>query len=389
MSFQYNVQDNHSIIPNANEYFLEKKYISIHSVDRDVTKFPVSSEFEVELPEDYLNVHSIQLHSWNFPTDNLYTFAKVHNNVSMIFSVIPCQVDIGDTDYDYYQEVYKCLSTEHKFVIQIEDGNYSPVELTTELANRFNTAVSLYLYDYFKENNLLSIYKRYHEFVIAYNRISQKIWFGNKSSSFILYNDDTSFHYQHLCASKNVLPEYENWGLPFNLGFTRKTETSKEESERLRFYYGSVFNNDEGYWVDKNPDLKNASVHYIESPIKINLQGPNCFYIELDKQNYIDETSPYTLNKFTQTTNITTGEVNSSFAVIYFNNLSQNYQWSNNDSQPIKYYNPPAERIRKFKFRIRYHNGLLLDFGNTEFSFMIKLKLLRPQNKTGYYISKF
>ena len=81
--------------------------------------------------------------------------------------------------------------------------------------------------------------------------------------------------------------------------------------------------------------------------------------------------------------------MNSSFAVIYFNNLSQDYQWYNNNTQPVKYYNPPAERIRKFKFRIRYHNGLLVDFGNTEFSFMIELNLLRPQNKTGYYVSKF
>jgi len=157
----------------------------------------------------------------------------------------------------------------------------------------------------------------------------------------------------------------------------------------MRFYYGNVFNNDDGYWITTNPDLSNSTVHYIESPIKINLQGSNCFYIELDKQNYIDETSPYTLNKFTQTTNITNGEVNSSFAVIYFNNLSQEYQWYNNNTQPIKYYHPPAERIRKFKFRIRYHNGLLVDFGNTEFSFMIELKLLRPQNKTGYYVSKY
>ena len=144
----------------------------------------------------------------------------------------------------------------------------------------------------------------------------------------------------------------------------------------MRFYYGNVFNNDDGYWITTNPDLSNATVHYIESPIKINLQGSNCFYIELDKQNYIDETSPYTLNKFTQTTNITNGEVNSSFAVIYFNNLSQDYQWYNNNTQPIKYYHPPAERIRKFKIRIRYHNGLLLDFGNTEFSFMIELKII-------------
>jgi hypothetical protein len=387
-SLQYNVQNNHPIIPNVNEYFLEQKYISIHSGDRDVKKYPVSTEFEIELPEDYLNVQSLQLHSWNFPTSNLYVFSKLQNNVSMVFSVMPCTVKSTDTNSEYYNYVYDCLSKEHLFVIEIEDGTYTPLQLSTELTNRFNTAVSIYLYEYFQENNILKYYQPYNEFVIVYNNVSQKMWFGNKSSSFVLHNDDTSLDYQHRCVTKNVFPEYENWGLPFNLGFTKTTETSIQALERLRFYYGDVFENDKGYWITPNPDLSNSTVYYITSPIKTNLLGPNCFYMELDKQNYIDETSPYRLNNFTKTTNITNGEVNSSFAVIYFDPKNLDYQWYNTHKQPMKTYHPPAERIRRFSFRFRYHNGMLVDFGNTEFSFTIQLTLLRPQNKTGYYISK-
>ena len=40
----------------------------------------------------------------------------LYYNVSMIFSVIPCEVDSTDNNCEYYQTVYKCLSTEHKFV---------------------------------------------------------------------------------------------------------------------------------------------------------------------------------------------------------------------------------------------------------------------------------
>jgi len=388
-SLQYNVQNNHPIIPNANEYFLEKKYISIHSGDRDIKKFPDSSEFEIELPEDYLNVQSLKLHSWFFPTTNLYVFSKLKNNVSMVFSVTPCVVEVIDASYNYYNNVYKCLTTEHLFVIEIEDGTYTTTQLSIELTNRFNTAVSVYLYEYFKENNILDYYYPYSEFIITYNSVSQKMWFGNRSSSFVLHNDDTSLHYQHKCVTKNVLPEYENWGLPFYLGFQRTTNTSiKILDEGLRFYYGAVFKNDSGYWITQNTALKNAAVYYITSPVKINITGSSCFYMELDKQNYVDETSPYTLNNFTRTTNITTGEVNSAFAVIWFDPTNLNYQWYVTHEQPMKTYNPPAERIRRFSFRLRYHNGLLVDFGNTEFSFTIELTMLRPQSKTGYYISK-
>jgi hypothetical protein len=306
----------------------------------------------------------------------------------MVFSVTPCVVEVIDASYNYYNNVYNCLTTEHLFVIEIEEGTYTGPQLSLELTNRFNTAVSIYLYEYFEENNILDYYQPYNEFVIVYNNISQKMWFGNKSSSFVLHNDDTSLHYQHKCVTKNVLPEYENWGLPFNLGFTRATETSTQALERLRFYYGDVFENDKGYWITPNPDLKNSAVYYITSPVKINITGPNCFYMEVDKQDYIDETSPYTLNRFTQTTNITTGVVNSSFAIIYFDPANLTYQWYNSHQQSMKTYSPPAERIRRFSFRFRYHNGLLVDFGNTEFSFTIQLTLLRPQSKSTYYLSK-
>ena len=43
----YNVSTNHPLIPNSNEYIYYKKYVSIHSEDRDCLKYPVSSVFEI------------------------------------------------------------------------------------------------------------------------------------------------------------------------------------------------------------------------------------------------------------------------------------------------------------------------------------------------------
>jgi NAD-dependent oxidoreductase involved in siderophore biosynthesis len=36
----YNLDTNHPLIPNSQEYIYYKKYISIHSEDRDYIKYP-------------------------------------------------------------------------------------------------------------------------------------------------------------------------------------------------------------------------------------------------------------------------------------------------------------------------------------------------------------
>ena len=47
----FNTSTNHPIIPNANDYIIYKKYVSIHSEDRDILKYPNSNQFEIEMPE--------------------------------------------------------------------------------------------------------------------------------------------------------------------------------------------------------------------------------------------------------------------------------------------------------------------------------------------------
>jgi hypothetical protein len=385
----WNTQDNHPLIANSNNYFLEQKMISIHSGDRDIVKFPLASEFEIELPQDYTNVHSLQLLAWSFPS-NYYTFSKLQNNISLVFSIIPIEPTSDNEYYEYYNNLYKAIDENTKFIIEIEEGFYDPIQLSIELTRKMNEKISIFLYEYFTVNNIISIYQAYNEFVVAFHAVSQKMWFGNKSTSFILHNDDVSFHLQTKCITnnsrQNVLPEFDNWGLPFNLGFTRKKVQGTPAIERLRFYYGDVFPNDNGYWIVPNTDLTNSNVYYLEAPLKINIMGPGYFYMEMAGFNYLDETSPYCLNEFTSSTNITTGIVNSAFAKICIPTCPLS-QWFDNEKQPIKYFDPPAERIRRLKLRFRYHNGFLVDFASFEFSFTLQLNILRPQIKKKYNLS--
>jgi hypothetical protein len=99
--------------------------------------------------------------------------------------------------------------------------------------------------------------------------------------------------------------------------------------------------------------------------------GPAYFYMEIANNNCLDETSPYTVNNFTATTNITNGVVNSAFAKIPVPSTPIS-QWFDRESLPYKMYWPPAERIRKLNIKIRYHNGQLVKFGVFPYSFTIE-----------------
>ncbi len=97
----------------------------------------------------------------------------------------------------------------------------------------------------------------------------------------------------------------------------------------------------------------------------------------------IDETSPYNMNSFTLTTNKTNGIVNSSFAKIPIPTTPMS-QWFDQGSQPYKLYLPPAERIRKLKIKIRYHNGQLVNFGVFNYSFTLEFALYSSQQLREY-----
>ena len=131
-------------------------------------------------------------------------------------------------------------------------------------------------------------------------------------------------------------------------------------------------------WLLPSIDLSGSIVYWVEPPYKINLMGNAYLYMELAGQNCIDEMAPFNISTFTKTTNSTNGTVNSSFAKLPIPSTPIS-QWFDKDSIPYKYYYPPAERIRRMKVKLRYHNGQLADFGLFNYSFMLEFTLQQPQ----------
>ena len=406
----------HPLIPNSQEYMFYKKYVSIHSQDRDIIKYPSSGEFEIELPQDMLNVSTVRLVNWTFPA-NYSTFSVFNSNVTMTFKINnPYNPNINnDTDL-LDQKIFECLflTADEHFGIIIEEGFYNPVQMVTELTNKFNQSVTTRLLKYFTSKSVdptltpaqqqeyiealqnLKVNGGYNRFIIVYNNVSQKIWFGNTADGFILTNE-TQVGKNILtgnlqCGPKASLPDFDNWGLPANIGLTRCNVSSVSGSVLTnitdfanyngqvvpRFYYGDVFPGDNGYWLLPDPNLIGSEVHWVECFEKINLMGPAYFYMDIEGLNCIDETSPYNISEFTLKTNQTNGIVNSAFAKIAVPTTPIS-QWFDRDSLPYKYYYPPAERIRKLKIRFRYHNGQTVQFGVFNFSFVLEFMLQSPQ----------
>ena len=438
-SVNYNTNTTHPLIQSSQDYIYYKKYISIHSEDRDITKYPLSTDFEIELPEDMVNVSSLRLYDWCFPC-NYDTFSNNLNNVTMTFKINnPYNPNENNVDNLLYQKIFECLFTTQteNYNITIENGFYNPQQIATELTNKFNETVTKRISDYFNEKstdpNLTTLeQQRYQEvltlfndnggytnFVIVYNIVGIKLWFGNISDGFILTNETsfinstinnniqcqsgiTNVSEINIPTSSYKVPDFSNWGLPGYLGLPKcstpsiSSSIASENSTLLarhnstvvpRFYYGNVNPGDNGYWLLPNPNLPNSEVYWIETPYKINIMGPSQIYMEIDGQNCIDETSPYNVSAFTLTTNQTNGRTNSAFAKIPIPTTPLS-QWFDKDRAPYKFYYPPAERIRKFHIRLRYHNGQLVYFGNFEFNITLEFTLQLPQLLRDYKNTK-
>ena len=400
----YNIDTQHPLIPNSQEYFAYNKYVSIHSEDRDILKYPNSCEFEIELPEDLLNFAAIRLTNWTFPA-NYNTFASSNGNILFVFKVTnpynPAAFGLTD-EYNY--RIYEALfMTQNEFMnFTIEEGFYNPFQMAIELTNKLNFVTSIKITAYFTQKGWsdtldeFTLRGGYTRFIVVYNNVSSKLWFGNRADGFTLVNEVGAFtnsFLDGLCFSEYAhVPDSSNWGLPSYLGLSRCNTEAQSTSSLVnigdfqvvkeivvpRFYYGNVTPGDNGFWLLPYTDFSGSQVYWVEASDKVNLMGEAYMYMEIEGQNCIDETQPYNVSKFTLTTNQTNGIVNSAFAKLAIPTTPLS-QWFDRDAVPYKIYNPPAERIRKLKIKIRYHNGRIVNFGVFNYSFMLQFTLFTPQ----------
>jgi len=326
------------IINREQNYVLDRKLVTVHSEDRDITKWPNANTFEIMLPEALLNVQSMRIIQATIP-GNFATFSNDYQNTQLPFS-------IDNQDY----------------IITIQDGYYTPSQMVIELTNKMNEAVGADI-----------------SFNVFYDEVGQKLWFGHTDLSFNLnFCNQVMYDFSN-CDQPIVWNNYARWGLPYYLGFNKECYTSARDIS-LAFDYLCPNNN----IVTNSNEIK----YYVEAPLSFNLTGDTCMYMEIDKYNSYDELYPYNQSsRQTFDNNAYSGRVNSAFAKIPIRFHNENsYDSRTLFLQNIVQYDPPIERIARLKFKFRFHDGRLVNFQNYPFDFTLEVNSLRNEIAKSYSI---
>ena len=339
---EYMLGNSKPLINREQNYVLDRKLVTVHSEDRDITKWPNSNSFEIMLPEQLLNVQSMRLIQATLPAI-FFTFNNDYQNTKFIFTL---------------------SSVEH--TVTIQDGFYTPTQLALELTNKMSQAVT--------------------GFTVFYDEVMNIFWFGHTTSAFNLNFDQQVAYDISNCEQPIVWNNHSKWGLPYYLGFQKLTYNSTLATPNI---VGADI-------VPSNINLPTANVigitNFITAPLSFTLLGETCIYLEVDKYNYYDELYPY--NESTNHTkqlfsnNAYAGKVNSAFAKIPIRPFTNDYS---DDSRTIfllnmVHYDPPIERIARLKFKFRFHDGRLVNFQNFPFDFTIEFNSLRNEIEKKYTV---
>ena len=383
----YHLNATHNLQPNANTYFVEKKYVSIHSEDRNILMYPKSGEFQITLPQILNNVIKVRVATYDFPS-NYDVFSRDMNNIQFAFSMGQPYFPIGAPPFSLDKAIYECLLSIQStiFIVEITTGFYTPTQMVTELTNKMNKLISDQLNLYVIANpvysGLLPITDTtYDRFVVIYNEVKQNIWFGNTADTFTLNNSNVFAVSQGNVAIQcaiHPLPDFSNWGLPSNLGLKR-TDTVATSAAYVRVFYGEITPGDDGYWLVPDPLLGNPLVYYVECPYKINLMGYANFYLQISKFNCLDTTVPFSVstnNKIDKPNGI----VNFALAKIQIPTTPIT-QWfgQNPDNTPYAYFTPALDKVSQLCIKLTYHDGITVDFQNFNYSFLLEFDILQPQ----------
>ena len=222
-------------------------------------------------------------------------------------------------------------------VITLEDGYYNYTQLQDALRTKF-----------IEINN---------KFDVSYNPINRKFTFLHTQNDGAAFNFRFDLPNNYDCSKTNyktdVYAQHSNWGLGYILGFDKKKYTS------YPIPYGG------------------HTHQQLISPNPSDLEDNKCIYIELEKYNKCDEIKPFLYYNYN---NSNSGIVNSAFAKIPIYPFQDNKGLVNDGYfENISYYQPPIDKIAKFKLKFRYHNGMLVDFHNFNVSLSIEINQIRNE----------
>ena len=359
-----NVRNNHQLIPRQQSYVLDRKLVTIHSVDRDIRKWPESNNFEITLPQAITNVQSIRLTSVSMPAA-YYSFSTKLQNTKFVFSMISVSAFVPS-------HIADAIVANSPYTVTIDEGFYTAEQLSNELQNKMNKVISD------------TVGVTYNRFVILNNEVGMKFVIGNRSDSFRLDFDVKPEFAYHCGEQVDVWQRYANWGLGANLGFKKEAYQSVASASALTVDWKAGAPE----WLIPINSSPSTNVYYVTAPFVYDLYSNTTIYMEMDKFNSIDELVPYSERTNTTFNNDYNGSVNAAFAKIPLSvtPYGMSFEATGGVLSNFSHFDPPLERVQKLKFRFRDHNGLLFDFKEFPFNFTIEFNCLRNEAEREYVV---
>lgn len=389
----FNLNNAHQLIPREQTFVLDRKLMTIHSEDRDVVQWPNANQFEINLPITYTSVSTLQLVECNITTTN-YTFSREYQNTKFSFKVFPNAYtgnDLSTRIMYYYLQNGETPETgdggaSNTFYAEISEGYYTQQQLALELEYRLNNAVADFIAAINTEagatgDTVASV--SYDHFRVYYDGITQRLWFANDHDDFkLLFGQPQDYAgYVKRCDQPVVWNQASRWGLPFFLGFSRQDYSAVAEPTK-QIHFGT---NRPSLWVSSPTSLR-----YVKAPNIIDIYGDTAIYMEIEKMNTCDEVAPYRSSTNKGRGNDFNGTVNSYFAKIPLNSNAAGTGFAASNSYMYLYnmaqFNPVIDKLRRLKITMRYHDGRLVDFRDTNFNFTICMGQIHDEIARNYVL---
>jgi hypothetical protein len=328
-------------------YYLNQRNLIIHSNDRNERIWPNANHFEVTIPNPYKNVQSIRLGNIILPKFTESTFSN--NNRNLKLTVILNNID-------------PTILTTTLVKIEIQEGDYTPIELANELQNHLNMK---FFWDFNGGNN---------KFIVTYNPIKKKLLFvltsPNSSAipKFYIHceiNEPYSETDSNRQLRVDVFNKVTNWGLGSFLGFKKQKYSSEMATGPILAYHEST-----------KTTLIEANDQYIEPDFELRTDHTEneVYCIELDKINQFDEVTPDKIMDIVFTNNEVDQHTSSFFSEV----VQLIGKGPANSGTGVSHFNPPLDSLNKLKFKIRHHDYSLVDFKNRDFTIILQIITLEP-----------
>jgi hypothetical protein len=377
---EFTTEQARNIIPRDNSYVLDRKFVTIHSEDRDTTLYPKEYDFAVQLPDKMTNVYSMRLIDTILP-NNISNVHNSYQNTKLAWKINAAGAALTEPDRNTLQTKY---ISNVPFTYTVEDGYYTPHQLAATLQAQMRAVITQYV----KDNSSVGSSYEYTWLYVRYNSSTCKFDFINTRDKLDLVFD-YEFEYD-ACVEGSPAPrsrmfdQSERWGLPYLLGFDKRTYKNSDFTAEAARVYADPDAPESPEEITPAVTAYNTytSLNRLSAPHRNRLYSDNTIYIEVERYNNIDEIRPYSTNTKDALDGDYYGMVNSAFAKVVLtrgDNYSINSTGTNTITN-VHIFKTMVPSIARLRFTLRWHDGRRVEFDGQPFHMMMEFNQLVDDN---------